>query len=271
MWVALLIMLREGIEAALIVGIVAGFLRQSGHMHLMSRVWTGAFLAALLCTVIGYGIHKLTGEIPQKEQEFVVGVIGLVAVAMLTYMVIWMGKAAKGIKDSLQTSVQSALNQGNKQGWALVLMAFLAVLREGLESVFFLIAVFEQSPDSKMPIGAVAGLLLAALIGWLIYQCGVRINLARFFKITGVFLIFVAAGLFAGSFRALHEAGIWNIGQTVLADFSPILHENSALGVVLSGFLGYTDHPVTSDVVLYFLYLIPALLVFLTGSKTKTA
>lgn len=271
MWVALLIMLREGIEAALIVGIVAGFLRQSGHLHLMNKVWTGTVLAALLCAVIGYGIHKITGEIPQKQQEFVVGVIGLVAVAMLTYMVIWMGKAAKSIKHSLENSVQTALNQGDKQGFALVLMAFLAVLREGLESVFFLIAVFEQSPDSRMPMGAVMGLLLAVAIGWLIYQGGVRINLGRFFKVTGVFLIFVAAGLFAGSFRALHEAGIWNIGQTVLADFSPILHENSALGVVLSGFLGYTDHPVTSDVVLYFLYLIPALSVFFISSQTKTA
>ena len=269
MWVAMLIMLREGVEAALIVGIVAGFLRQSGHSHLMGKVWLGVILAALLCAGVGYGIHRLTGEIPQKEQEFVVGVIGLVAVAMLTYMVIWMGKAAKSIKSNLQASVQAALNRGSGQGWALVLMAFLAVLREGLESVFFLISVFEQAPDSRMPVGATIGLAAAVFIGWLIYQCGVRINLGRFFKVTGVFLIFVAAGLFSGAFRALHEAGVWNIGQNVLADFSHILHEGSPLGVLLAGFLGYTDHPVTSDVVLYFLYLIPALYFFLRSGKPQ--
>ena len=116
--------------------------------------------------------------------------------------------------------------------------------------------------------GALAGLAIAILIGWLIYQCGVRINLARFFKITGIFLILVAAGLFAGSFRALHEAGVWNIGQTIVADFSHVLHQDSPLGVILSGFFGYTDHPVVSDIVLYFLYLIPALTIFLKRNQS---
>ena len=131
MLIAFLIMLREGIEAALIVGIVAGFLKQSGHHHLMNKVWLGVISAALLCVGIGLAIHRLTGEIPQKEQEFVVGAIGLVAVGMLTYMVLWMQKAARSMKQQLQDSVQTALNRGNGQGWALVGMAFLAVAREG--------------------------------------------------------------------------------------------------------------------------------------------
>lgn len=169
MLIAFLIMLREGIEAALIVGIVAGFLKQSGHHHLMNKVWLGVISAALLCAGIGLAIHRLTGEIPQKEQEFVVGAIGLVAVGMLTYMVLWMQKAARSMKQHLQDSVQAALNQGGS-GWALVLMAFLAVAREGLESVFFLIAVFGQSSDHKMPLGAVAGLATAVVIGVLLYQ-----------------------------------------------------------------------------------------------------
>jgi len=157
MLIALLIMLREGIEAALIVGIVASFLKQSGHSELMPKVWLGVFLASVMCLGIGYGIHSATGEIPQKEQELVVGAIGLVAVAMLTYMILWMKKAARSMKQHLQDSVQSALNRGSGQGWALVGMAFLAVAREGLESVFFLLAVFQQSPTWSMPIGAVGG------------------------------------------------------------------------------------------------------------------
>lgn len=270
MWVALLITLRECIEASLIVGIVAGFLRQSGNSHLMSKVWLGVALAALLCIGTGYAIHRTTGEIPQKQQEFVVGVLGLVAVAMLTYMILWMQKAAKNLKGQLHTSLQVALNRGKHQGWALVGMAFLAVIREGLETVFFLIAVFEQSPTWRMPVGAVAGFILAVIIGFLVYQGSFRINLARFFRITGVFLIFIAAGLFAGAFRALHEAGVWNLWQVnpvnwdspMPLDFSHILHEDSPLGVILGGFFGYTDHPVLADFILYFAYLLPVLWLF---------
>lgn len=267
MLIAFLIMLREGIEAALIVGIVAGFLKQSGHSRLMPKVWLGVALAALMCLGIGYGIHSATGEIPQKEQEFVVGVIGLVAVAMLTYMILWMKKAARSMKQQLQDSVQTALNRGNGQGWALVGMAFLAVAREGLESVFFLLAVFQQSPTWSMPVGAVLGLLAAVVIGALIYQGGMRLNLAKFFRWTGAFLIVVAAGLVAGSLRALHEAGVWNHLQEVVFDSSKYLHEDSPLGVLLGGFFGYTDHPTQGEVLAWLLYLVPVMIWFLHGSK----
>ena len=267
MLIAFLIMLREGIEAALIVGIVAGFLKQSGHSRLMPKVWLGVALAALMCLGIGYGIHSVTGEIPQKEQEFVVGVIGLVAVAMLTYMILWMKKAARSMKQQLQDSVQTALNRGNGQGWALVGMAFLAVAREGLESVFFLLAVFQQSPTWSMPVGAVLGLLAAVVIGALIYQGGMRLNLAKFFRWTGAFLIVVAAGLVAGSLRALHEAGVWNHLQEVVFDSSKYLHEDSPLGVLLGGFFGYTDRPTQGEVLAWLLYLVPVMIWFLHGSR----
>ncbi|WP_107961011.1 iron uptake transporter permease EfeU [Neisseria cinerea] len=267
MLVAFLIMLREGIEAALIVGIVAGFLKQSGHSKLMPKVWFGVVLASLMCLGLGYGIHSATGEIPQKQQEFVVGIIGLVAVAMLTYMILWMKKAARSMKQQLQDSVQAALNRGSGQGWALVGMAFLAVAREGLESVFFLLAVFKQSPTWQMPAGAVAGVLAAAVIGALIYQGGMRLNLAKFFRWTGVFLIVVAAGLLAGSMRALHEAGVWNSLQDIVFDSSKYLHEDSPLGVLLGGFFGYTDHPTQGEALVWLLYLIPVMTWFLRGSR----
>ena len=267
MLVAFLIMLREGIEAALIVGIVAGFLKQSGYAHMMPKVWIGTVLAALMCLGLGLWIHRETGEIPQKQQEFVVGALGLFAVAMLTYMVLWMKKASRGLKQSLHTSVSNALQRGSGHGWALVSMAFLAVAREGLESVFFLIAVFNQAPTAEMPLGAVLGLVAAAVIGYLIYKGGVKINLGKFFQWTGVLLIFVAAGLLAGAFRALHEAGVWNIGQTIVFDSSHILHNDSVMGVLLGGFFGYTDHPVVSDLVLYVVYLVTVLYLFFRQQK----
>ncbi|BCD74057.1 hypothetical protein TUM15756_08110 [Neisseria gonorrhoeae] len=149
----------------------------------------------------------------------------------------------------------------------MVGMAFLAVAREGLESVFFLLAVFKQSPTWQMPAGAVAGVLAAAVIGALIYQGGMRLNLAKFFRWTGAFLIIVAAGLLAGSLRALHEAGIWNALQDIVLDPSKYLHEDSPLGVLLGGFFGYTDHPAQGGALVWLLYLIPVMIWFLRGSR----
>ena len=273
--IALLIMLREGIEAALIVGIVAGFLRQSGKTHLMSKVWSGVVLAVALCFGVGFALYQTVGEIPQKQQELVGGIIGLIAVAMLSYMILWMNKAAKSMKQNLHGSMQQALSK-SASGWFLVLMAFLAVLREGLESVFFLFAVLTQRGAlSNMSLGAIAGLLIAVIVGFLIYQGSVRINLARFFRITSIFLIFVAAGLFAGSFRALHEGGVWNVWQqrlyeySSIFDWSKVLDEDSPLGVLLGGFFGYVHQPTVSDAVLYFAYLLPVLAWFYLGSRKK--
>lgn len=213
MFVPFLIMLREGVEAALIVGIVASFLKQSGYSHMMIKVWIGVIAAALMCLGIGWLVFHQTGEMPQKEQELAESIIGFVAVGILTYMILWMQKASKSITTELHDSITAALNRGNGSGWALVFMAFLAVAREGLESIFFLLAVFHQSRSYEGPMGATLGLLAAVVIGWLIYQGGVRINLAKFFRWTGVFLIFVAAGLVSGAFRSLHEAGILNFHE----------------------------------------------------------
>ena len=273
--IALLIMLREGLEAALIVGIVAGFLKQAGKTHLMPKVWGGVALAVALCFGVGFVLLKTVGEIPQKQQELVGGIIGLIAVAMLSWMILWMNKAAKSMRQELHGSMQAALAK-SASGWFLVSMAFLAVLREGLESVFFLFAVFTQRGAlSNMSLGAVAGLAVAVIIGFLIYQGSIRINLSKFFRITGVFLIFVAAGLFAGSFRALHEGGMWNLWQQRLYeyssafDWSKVLDEDSPLGVMLGGFFGYVHQPTVSDAVLYFAYLVPVLAWFLLGSRKK--
>lgn len=273
--IALLIMLREGLEAALIVGIVAGFLRQSGKGCLMPKVWGGVALAVALCFGVGFVLLKTVGEIPQKQQELVGGIIGLIAVAMLSYMILWMNKAAKSMKQNLHGSMQQALSK-SASGWFLVSMAFLAVLREGLESVFFLFAVLTQRGAlSNMSLGAISGLVIAVIVGFLIYQGSVRINLAKFFRITSIFLIFVAAGLFAGSFRALHEGGVWNLWQQRLYeyssafDWSKVLDEDSPLGVMLGGFFGYVHQPTVSDAVLYFAYLVPVLAWFLLGSRKK--
>lgn len=268
MLVTFLIMLREGLEASLIVAIIIGFLKQSGHSQMIPKVWLGVIAALILCTIIGWVIYQGTGTIEAQTQGFVAGSIALIAVGMLTYMILWMKKAARLIKTQLQNAVTNALRRSNSEGWALVGMAFLAVVREGIETVFFLLAVFQQSSSQYMPLGAVLGLGFAIVIGWLIYEGSVSLDLGKFFRWTAIFLIFVAAGLIASAFRGFYNAGIWHWGQEVVFNWSGILNEKSPFGILLGGLFSYTDKPTISDLTFYFLYLVPALGLFFYKPKT---
>ncbi|MBE7159318.1 MAG: FTR1 family protein, partial [Rhodospirillales bacterium] len=169
MLVPFLIMLREGMEAALIVGIVASYLRQTGRQRWLPAVWAGVVLASVLCLALGLALNAASTEFPQREQELFEGVVGLIAVGILTSMVFWMHKAARSIGAHLRHSVDAALRPGGGSGLALVGMVFLAVGREGLESVFFLLATFQQDVGAAVPAGAVLGLFCAVLIGAAIY------------------------------------------------------------------------------------------------------
>lgn len=271
MLIPFLIMLREGIEAALIVGIVASYLKQSGRGALMPAVWVGVLLAAALSLFAGAGLQLLAAEFPQKQQELFEGVVGLIAVVMLTSMVFWMRKAARSIKGELQASIDKALTKGTDgQGWALIGMVFLAVAREGLESVFFLLAVFQQSSGWEAPVGALAGIAVSVALGWGLYSGGVRLDLRRFFRYTGLFILLVAAGLLAGVLRKLHEGGVWNHLQTVVFDMSDTLPMDSPVGAVLSGLLGYQAAPVVGEVIVYLAFLAVALFFFLRSPPAMT-
>ncbi len=271
MLVAYLIMLREGIEAALIVGIVAGYLRQTGRSRFMPAVWLGVVLAAVLCVAFGIVLNLTSQEFPQKQQEFFEGAIGLVATVVLTSMVFWMRKAARSIKAELHDSVDAALRPGDRQGLALVGMAFFAVGREGLESVFFLLATFQQSVGFGVPLGAMLGVATAVGIGAAIYVGGVRLDLRRFFRWTGVFIIFVAAGLLANALQSFHEAGLWNGLQQQAYDLSTILPADSVVGTLLGSFLGYQEAPTLGALLLYVAFLVPTLIVFFTQPRTAPA
>ncbi len=272
MLVPFLIMLREGIEAALIVGIIGSYLRQTGNGQWMKPVWLGVVLAIFLCFGFGVILKTTSSDYPQKQQELFASIIAFIAVGVLSWMVLWMKRAARLMKLKIQASIDYAVASGDRWGITLVGMAFFAVAREGLESVFFLLATFEQNVGIEAPIGAILGLMASILIGFGIYQGGVRINLQHFFRWTGLFILFVAAGLLASAFRAAHEAGIWNLFQDVVFDASNVLPTNGLVGTVLAGILGYSDTPTVTEVVAYFGYLIPMLFLFLTTNKnTKTA
>ncbi|MEO8882840.1 MAG: iron uptake transporter permease EfeU, partial [Devosia sp.] len=255
MLVPLLIMLREGMEASLIVGIVATYLVQTGRRSWLFAVWAGVALAVLLCAAVGLIIAIVNADFPQKQQELFEAVIGVVAVFMLTSMVFWMKQAARSMKAGLHGSIDAALTIGAHHGLALVGLVFFAVAREGLESVVFLLATFEQSTGPWPVIGAVIGLAGAAAVGFAIYWGGIRLNLAKFFRWTAVFILVVAAGLLAGSVRSLHEAGLWNGLQQVVFDLSHVLPQDSPLGTFLTGILGYQDTPTASEVIVYLGFL----------------
>ena len=256
-----LIMLREGLEAALIVGIIAGYLRQTGRGQWLPAVWIGIFLAVATALFAGAVLQLLSAGFPQKAQEMFEAAIGFIAVFVLVCMVFWMKRAARSIKRELQSSVDTALAGG--AAWGLIGMVFLATAREGLESIFFLLAVFQQSPSAAAPVGALLGVLVAVAAGWAIYAGALRLDLRRFFRWTGVFILFVAAGLLAGAVKALHEAGLWNGLQGVVWDISHVLPETGPVGTVLSGLLGYREAPTLGEVIVYAVFLAVTLFLFL--------
>lgn len=271
MLVPFLIMLREGIEAALIVGIIASYLKQTGRGQWMPAVWIGVFLAAALSLLVGGGLELMSAEFPQKQQELFEGIVGLIAVSILSSMVFWMRKVARSIKSSLHTSLDHALAGSKHQVTALIAMVFFAVAREGLETVFFLLAVFQQSQGPAAPLGALLGLILAIFVGFAIYTGSMRLNLGLFFRWTGLFILVVAAGILANSVQALHEAGLWNALQGVVFDISSTLPMDGPLGSVLAGMFGYQDAPTVSVLGAYMIYLVVALVMFFRSPPAPKA
>ncbi len=263
-----LIMLREGLEAALIVSLIASYLKRTGRGQWIGTMWIGVFLAAGLCLGTGVLINETTGEFPQKQQELFEGIVAVIAVVILTWMVFWMRNVSRNVKVHLEQAVEQALQQKGNQGWALVLMVFFAVAREGLESVFFLLAAFQQDLGIWPPLGALLGLAAAIVLGFLIYWGGVRLNLGAFFRWTSLFILLVAAGLAAGAIRAFHEAGIWNQFQSIAFDMSNVLSTHSLGGTLLEGILGYQETPTVSEVAVWLFYLVPAFVFYLLPGRT---
>ncbi len=250
------ITLREGVEASLIVGIIAAFLVKEGRRDALRQMWLGVGIAIVLCTAVAVILRVVGEELPQKEQEGLETIVGLIAVAAVTYMIVWMRRHARGIKAELEGEAASALATGSIM--ALVGMAFLAVLREGFETTVFLLAAFNDATDTKAAGGgAVLGLAAAIAIGLGLYRGGVRINLSRFFRVTGLVLVFVAAGLLATAAHTAHEAGWINGLQTEAFDLSWLVQPGTVSGSLLTGMLGLQPQPTVIEAVVYLAYAVP--------------
>jgi len=260
--------LREGLEAALIVGIIAAFLRANGRS--LVPMWVGVVTGVVLSVGVGVTLSLVESSLDQRAQEGMESVIGAMAVVFVTGMILWMASHARGMKRQLESSARSALATGSSR--ALVAMAFLAVLKEGFETSVFLLATFSASANATLAAtGAVLGVLGSAGIGYGLYSGGVRLDLARFFRATSVFLVLVAAGLVLSALRTAHEAGWLNAGQQRTVDLSWVAPTGSVRAAVVTGVLGIPADPRLVEVIGWVAYLVPmALLLFWPQGRRLT-
>lgn len=252
MFSSFVLSLREGLEAALIIGIVLGALGKMKRPDLKPIVWRGVVSAVAVSLAAAWALHLMGAKFEGKAEEVFEGFAMLAAAGILTWMIFWMLRHARTLKLELETSVQQATMQTGQK--ALFFLAFLAVAREGFELAIFLVAARVTSDARQTVIGAVLGLGASVLLGWILFATTGRLSLRSFFQVTNVLLILFAAGLVAHGVHEFNEAGwIPPIIEHVW-DINFILDENSTLGVFLKALLGYNGNPSLTEVAAYLAY-----------------
>lgn len=249
--------LREGLEAALIVGIVGAFLLKNGDRRALRAMWAGVGMAVVLCIVVAIGLTLVGQRLPLLAKEVMEGTFTLIAVAGVTYMLVWMRRHSRDLKSDLEQKAADALGRNSTK--ALIALAFVAVIREGLETAIFLLAILGGSTRVGLGLfGAVLGIAVASALGYSIYRGGARINLGRFFRVTGFVLILVAAGLVASSIHAFAEAGLLTWGQSPAIDLTAIVAPGSLRAGLFTAFLGVQPVPTYSELAGWALFFILA-------------
>ncbi|MFZ0322509.1 MAG: iron uptake transporter permease EfeU [Actinomycetes bacterium] len=263
-----LIGLREGLEAALVVSILVAYLVRTGHRERLRWVWAGVGIAVTLSVAVSAALQVTSNQLSFTAQEMFGGVMSIIAVVFVTWMVFWMRKAARSIKGELEGAVDKALAMG---AGAVVGVSFLAVAREGLETAVFVWSSVSNSTNAVVGFtGAVLGLTTSVVLGYLIYRGALRINLAKFFKITGVLLIIVAAGVLAYGVHDLQEAGFLPGLSNQAFDVSTVIVPASVLGTLLKGIFNFQPDPTVLQVVVWVTYLVPVLVLFLRSPKSPS-
>ena len=273
---ALLIALREGFEAALIVAIVLAFVRQAGAPT--RWVWTGTATALVLAGVAGLILHATVDGLTGVARLRTFAVICGSAAVLLTWMLFWMAKHSRSMKGDLEARAGSALASGSSLGIALV--AFTAVAREGLETALFLVSATTASDGRSIALGVALGLLVAIALGVLVYQGSRRIDLRRFFMVTGGLIILFAAGLLDRMVQMLQAAGDLGTANNAVYDLTAFrwLTIDSQSGRVLAGIFGWDPRPSLEQVVVYVAFLVPVVVLYFwqrpirpTASRSSTA
>lgn len=259
MLAGMLITIREGLEAFLIMGILLGYLQKIGQGRFTRYVWTGFLAAVTASVVLAWGFQVLAVQFEGTGALVFELIISLVAVGVLTYMVLWMQQQSRTIKSDLENRVEAAFSANNV--FALAGLAFVSVLREGLETALFLTALAGSAETGSPLPGALLGLVIAALISFAFFKAAVRLNLRKFFMVTGFLLIFIAAGLVGHALLSAHELGLIPPIISEVWNTNGIIDEDGLLGRVLHAFIGYDGNPSLMWVLGYLGY------VFVFGQK----
>ena len=257
--------LREGVEAALIVSIVLTYLMRTGRAGQVGRVWLGTGLAAILSLIFGAVIFTTVGSFDAPYEQIFEGTTLLIAAGVVTWMLFWMRRQARSVKGELQAAVERAVASGGS--WGLAVLAFTAVIREGLETSIFLVgqATSDRTEAVWIVVGALAGLAIAVLIGYGFYRGSHRLNLGSFFRWTGIALVFIAAGLLSHGIGEFIEIGALGNGPwTATAfDLGGLLSDETGVGSFLRAIFGYSAAPAILTVAVHVGYLVAVLALYL--------
>jgi high-affinity iron transporter len=267
---SLLIGLREGLEAALVVSILVAFLVKTDRREALRWVWPGIAAAVLLSVAVGAVLTYTTAQLSFEQQELLGGSLSIVAVGFVTAMIFWMRKASRTIAAELRGKMDDALAVGPL---AVLLLSFLAVGREGLETAVFFYATVQsaQGGTTQPLIGFAVGIAVAVVIAYLLYRGAVRFDLGKFFKITGVLLVFVAAGVLGYGLHDLQEAAFLPGLHTLAFDASAAIPETSWYGALLKGIFNYSQQTTVLQAVAWVAYVVIVLPLFLRRPTSKPA
>lgn len=254
MFASFLLALREGIEAALIVGIVFGILKKMEKPQLKGMVWRGVAAALAFSILLAIILNVVGAEFEGKAEQIFEGFAMLSAAALLTWAIFWMRHQSVNMEKDLEQDVRAAANSSS--GGVLFALVFLAVAREGLELAIFLLAARLTSTSLLTYLGATIGLLLAAGLGWLLFNSTRRLNLRQFFRITNFLLIFFAAGMVGYGVHEFNEAGWIPSIVDHFYDINFVLNENSTFGLLVKALFGYNGNPSLSESIAYIGYLL---------------
>ncbi|OBK20807.1 hypothetical protein A5634_11510 [Mycobacterium asiaticum] len=263
-----LVGLREGLEVTLLVSIAAAFLKRSGVS--VRPMFAAIGVAVAISIGIGVGLNLLSTSLPAAQQEMMATVVGVIAVAFMTSMIIWMTRNAGRLQGEVEDEARQAIIQGGSAG--LVLMAFLAVLKEGFELSVFMLAAADTAHDNRWVavLGGAVGIAVSIAMGVGLYFGGMKLDLQRFFRVTGVFLVLIAAGLLLNTLRSAYEAGWLTIAQQQLFDLSSWIPESSIQGAVVTGLFGIPADPRLIEVLGWLLYVVPVLAVLFLPARRRT-
>jgi len=265
-----LIGLREGLEITLVVSILIAYLVKSDRRGQLLPLWVGVAVAVVMSVLFGalltYTETTLLAD--SASRELFEAVTSVVAVVLVTWMIFWMRRTARRLKGELTGKLESAIGGG---ALAIAGIAFVAVIREGLETTLLFYTAAQGATSTITPLAAIsAGIATAVLIGFGLYAGAIRVNLSKFFTISGVLLIFVAAGIFKYGIHDFQEAGVLPGLHTTAFDITGVLDPNSWYGAAIAGMFNITAAPTVLETIAYVAYLVPVLLVFLWPAR-KTA